>query len=326
MQIFPVFIPQKGCPFECIYCSQEEFSAVKEVPFDILSIQIEAFCRKHQAEDKQIAFYGGTFTGLPLNEREKYYQLIKPFLDGKTTLRISTRPDCVDEEDLIWCKTHGVKTIELGIQDFSDKVLKASGRSYDRATAMDACFRVKEYGFELGVQLMPGLPQSDLNSRRESSESLRRVSPRYLRLYPLIVLRGTKLWDDYQEGKYTPLSLDEAIEICAEYYELAEQIGTEIIKTGIPPLEKSTEYAGPYHPAFGELVKGEILIRKIVNLYKGEDTLQLSYKDISLLTGHDNYGLKKLKKRLDLCNLNVKPDSSLPEGEIRFIQKDLKEG
>jgi len=300
MLIFPVFIPQKGCSFQCVYCDQKQFISVEEVDFTVLEKQIRQFCSKNINTHKQIAFYGGTFTGLTLSQREKYYNLVRPFIDNKTSIRISTRPDAVGYEDLNWCKNHHIKTIELGIQDFSDVVLKASRRGYDSKTAIEACFRIKQEGFELGVQLMPGLPGSSPSSHRESSGTLQGVLPDFVRLYPLIILRGTPLWTEWEKGYIEPLTLEEAINICVEYYDIAERNNIAVIKTGIPSLGKNSEYVGPYHPAFGELVKGERLIRKIEAEYKSGDTIHIGKNEISLLTGHQEYNLRKLMKRLDL--------------------------
>jgi histone acetyltransferase (RNA polymerase elongator complex component) len=316
--IYPIFIPQKGCPFQCIYCDQTQFDSAEHIPLETISTQIEQFCLKHKDKPRQIAFYGGTFTGLTLPDREKYYQLAEPFLDNLTSLRISTRPDFIDPEILNWCKEHQIKTIELGIQDFNDEVLRASKRGYTSKQAIDACLMIKQADFELGIQLMPGLPQSTLISHKESMRGLQGVMPGFVRLYPLIILAGTPMWNMMEKGDYTPLSLEEAISICVDYCEWAEQNGVEVIKIGIPSLHQGSKYAGPYHPAFGELVKGERLIRKIIQGYKPDNIIHISEKEISLLTGHKGYNLIKLLKRLEKCSVEIVPLSSLKRGEVRY--------
>lgn len=318
MLIYPVFIPQQGCPFRCVYCNQTSFGSVKELPAQDLTEQIGAFCLAHQNEHKQIAFYGGTFTALSLAVRESYYQVVKPFFDDKTTLRVSTRPDAVGAEELDWCGEHKVRTIELGIQDFNDEVLAASCRGYDNKTAVEACLLVRQYGFELGVQLMPGLPCSAPASHLKSLEHLQQVQLDFLRIYPLIILSGTPLWDDYKAGKIQPLSLEEAIDICILYCEWARCNNVSIIKLGIPSLQKGLDYVGPYHPAFGELVKGEMLIREIEQFYEPGKTVHISSKDISLLTGHQDYNLRKLIQRTGLERRKIVADAALPQGEIRL--------
>jgi histone acetyltransferase (RNA polymerase elongator complex component) len=149
-------------------------------------------------------------------------------------------------------------------------------------------------------------------------KALEIIKPAFVRIYPLIVLANTPLWRDYQAGKYNPLSMEEAIGICADYCLLAEMNGFEIIKIGIPSLHKDCQFAGPYHPAFGELVKGEVLIKKIVSAYKNDYTIHIHPRDISLLTGHKSYNLLRLLNRLDLCKLKIKTDTNLKKGEVCF--------
>lgn len=321
MLIYPIFIPQQGCLHSCIYCDQIQFDSVEQLPFNTIQKQLELFCSKHKNQPRQVAFYGGTFTGLTLSERETYYKLVEPFLDNQMTIRISTRPDYINTEILSWCKEHNIKTIELGIQDFNDEVLLASKRGYDAKQAMEACTSVKKAGFELGIQLMPGLPQSSQITRFESMNNLLNVSPDFIRLYPLIILANTPLWKEWEAGKYIPLSLEEAINVCAEYCDFATQAGIKVIKVGIPSLVKGSKSIGPYHPAFGELVKGELLIRKIRQGYNQEETINISCKDISMLTGHKGYNLIKLLERLKKCSVKIEQKSDLKTGEVSYVKK-----
>lgn len=321
MLIFPIFIPQQGCPFKCIYCDQVQFDAVNTIPHEMISSQLAQFCAMHSGKTKQVAFYGGTFTGLETSVRDTYYQLIEPFLDNQMSIRISTRPDFIDAEILNWSKEHHITTIELGIQDFNNEVLKSSQRGYNNQQAINACKIVKQFGFELGVQLMPGLPNSTKETHRMNMEALQIVKPDFIRLYPVIVLAETPLWSEWQAGKYTPLSLDQAIDICIEYYDWAALQNIRISKIGIPSLEKGRKYAGPYHAAFGELVKGEILIRKIAQNYNQQEKIRISAHDISMLTGHKGYNLNKLQERFKKCSIKIEQDTQLRSGEIRFSIK-----
>jgi len=316
MLIYPVFIPQKGCPFQCIYCNQKSFDSVEELSLEDLQQQIVQFCSSNRNKQKQIAFYGGTFTALSQTDREQYFKIAEPYLDDITSLRISTRPDCAGSDELDWCKEHQVKTIELGIQDFQDAVLEASGRGYDSQTAVEACLRVKQFGFELGVQLMPGLSCLAPASNSDCLDLLEIVKPDFIRIYPLVIIKGTPLWNLYELGKVTPLTLEEAIDLCIHYLDWAERHNITVIKIGIPSLEKDSDYAGPYHPAFGELVKGERLIRKILPFYKPGKVINLAAQDISLLTGQQGYNLSRLKQRLGSEDVKLRTDKSLAQGVI----------
>jgi histone acetyltransferase (RNA polymerase elongator complex component) len=323
MIIYPIFIPNKGCPFKCVFCDQQQFDSVSEVPLEQLERQVAQFCQKHDNEVKQIAFFGGTFTGLHFSEKEKYTKLVTPFLDEKTSIRVSTRPDMVSLEELDWCKNNGIKTIELGIQDFSDTVLQNSKRGYTSQIAIDACLRVKQAGFELGVQLMPGLPAASNATVEYNIDCLIKILPNYLRIYPLIILDKTSLWQDYEAGLVKPLSLDEAIAVSLQLSDAAEKHGIEVIKIGIPSLGTNVKYHGPYHPAFGELVKAQRLINKIAEIYKPASTVHIAKQDLSLLTGHHSYGLKKLLNRLDLCSIKIKLDESLSKGFVKISDEVL---
>lgn len=322
MLIYPIFIPQKGCPFKCIFCDQQQFDSVEIISFETIRSQLAQFCQKHSGTKKQIAFYGGTFTGLSNSERDSYYNLVKPYLDTDTTIRISTRPDYIDPDILAWCADHSIKTIELGIQDFNDEVLIASARGYDKVQAINACLLIKQAGFELGVQLMPGLPSSSAISVTDTMECLAFIVPDFIRLYPLIILSGTALWILWEEGRYQPLELGEAIGICADYCMFAKNHGISVSKIGIPALDKDSKYIGPYHPAFGELVKGELLIRKIEAGIEPDSAIHISEKEISMLTGHKGYNLIKLLKRIRKCSVKLVPDAYLEKGEISFSNED----
>ncbi|HPS39412.1 MAG TPA: radical SAM protein [Candidatus Cloacimonadota bacterium] len=300
--IFPLFIPQEGCPLQCVYCDQRKISG--QDGYDPLTayIQTRDFIQNHPGREKQIAFYGGSFTALPPSRREDILRDILPLLDDTTTIRISTHPLAIDSEVLSWAAAKRIRTIELGIQDFQDEVLRRSGRGYTEIEAVKACELVQEAGFELGIQLMPGLPGSDARSLDLNKELLNRLRPEFLRLYPLVVIRGTPLAEIYAQGKYRPLSLEEAITICADYTEFTRPLGIRIIKLGLPSgIAESEIVAGPWHPAFGEFVRAELLIREISLDYQADQTIFLDRSQRALLSGHGGKYQKILCDRLKIC-------------------------
>ena len=274
--IYPLFIPNAACPGRCIFCDQKRISGAGELSPDYAE-QIKHFVERNPGVDKQIAFYGGTFTALEQAARDRLISPILPLLDQFSGLRISTHPLYVENEQLDWCRVNRVRTIELGIQDFADQVLEAAGRGYNSAQAMQACRRVQEAGFEMGVQLMPGLPGADQSTLALNRERLAQIKPDTLRLYPLIVIKGTPLEELYLDGKYVPLSMEEAIMQCADYVDFCQEQGIKLIKLGIPSnLDIKDIIAGPYHAAFGEFVKAELLVRKIVLDFEPESPIILS--------------------------------------------------
>ncbi len=306
MLIYPVFIPQWGCPQQCIYCNQSKITDSKGFDPGELVPQLEAFVSYNKDKDKQIAFYGGSFTALDIASRQRVLEHFLPIIDARTSFRISTRPDCIDQDVLQWCKAYKIQTIELGIQDFSDRVLNASGRSYTSDIAYAACSLVMDSGIELGVQLMPGLPGWDVDSLAFNHYSLEQLRPALLRIYPLIVISGTALETLYRNKKYIPLSMETAINQCADYTALTKQTGTKIIKLGLPSnLNPSEVVAGPYHPAFGEFVRAELLVREIEATYKPGAKIVLDKKKMSLLMGHERKFYNILCKRIDSCTPDI---------------------
>ena len=317
MRILPIFIPHLGCPFDCIYCNQKLITKTDLPDLKNIKQQIADFCQS-SIENKEIAFYGGTFTALSRNEQQKYFDLIAPFLVKISGIRISTRPDFISEEELTFCRQNGVSTIELGIQSFSDIVLKTSGRGYTSHQAIKSCQLIKSHSFQLGIQLMPGLPGFSSDSLRTSIATTIDLKPDFVRIYPTIILSGTTLHKMYERGKYIPLSLDEAIDISVEMKEIFEHHNIRIIKIGLhSDIDKNSIIAGPYHESFGELIRAEILLRKITDNFSPK-TLNISPTDISLFKGFNNRMLSKLKKNVKTDNIAIHINPDLTKGIFLF--------
>lgn len=308
MLIYPVFLPQAACPGTCIYCDQVAITGAPALPDPLaLSRDLEAFLCRNRDREKQIAFYGGSFTAIPEAERNQLLAPILPLMDEITTLRISTHPLYIDEQILAWAKTVRIRTIELGIQDFNDEVLLASRRGYSSSDAIQACRMVKENRFELGVQLMPGLPGWTDASLRANRKCLEELAPDFLRVYPLIVIEGTPLAELWKSGTYRALSLEEAIAQSVDYLELCEASGIKLIKIGLPSnLDSAKVLAGPWHPAFGEFAKAEALVRKIMLDYQPDQPILLEKSQCSLLLGHRRRYFRILEDRLKTCNIVLK--------------------
>lgn len=297
MKIFPVFLGMRGCPARCVYCDQDKISGAPDLDIKATLVQIQNFITRNAGLPKQIAFYGGSFTALDRDFREKLLGSVLEVCDSSTSFRISTHPLFVDDSILDWCAKRNIKTIELGIQDFNDEVLKQSCRGYTGKQAWEAAVRVKEKGFELGIQLMPGLPGWSPVSLAENHARLLELKADLLRLYPLVVIRGTALEKIFHAGQYKPLDLDEAVTQCADYFPIAEQARTRIIKLGIPSnIDAKEIVAGPWHPAFGELVKAELIARKVLSINPQEEAATLSREEIRMLKAHGGKALDKVQQ------------------------------
>lgn len=305
MLIYPVFLPQAACPGTCIYCDQVAITGIPALPDpQVLRSELEAFINRNRGIEKQIAFFGGSFTAIPEEDRNELMDPILALLDGATSLRISTHPLYIDAQVLTWCQQHQIRTIELGIQDFADTVLQTSLRGYRSSEAIQACRLVKDSGFELGVQLMPGLPGWTSSSLELNHSILKELKPQFLRIYPLIVLEGTPLAELWRSEDYRALSLEEAINQSLDYMDLCEAHGIKLIKLGLPSnLDPTRVLAGPWHPAFGEFVKAEALVRKIMLDYQPDQPILLDKRQSSLLLGHQRRYYRILEDRLKTCNI-----------------------
>ncbi len=323
MKIYPIFIPQQGCAYQCIYCNQFEITGTQEIDKEKLISELNMFKLKNKGLVKEIAFFGGTFTALDPNVRIEYFNLIEPFLDSKTTVRYSTRPDCIDTRILAESILNHVTTIELGIQSFEDNVLRLSGRNYTSKVAINAAKAIKENGIKLGVQLMPGLPGYSQESLARTISITKKIKPDFVRIYPLLVLHDTPLEQLYKKGVYNPLKLQDAVFDAVEMIDQFEEYGIKIAKVGLHSdiTERDAVVAGPFHPSFGELVKGELLIRKMLKEINQDCVLEISDKNISLLYGHNQYILKQLLKRCSFTIHEIVKSMKLKKGEFRILSR-----
>lgn len=270
--IIPVFIPHRGCPNDCVFCNQKAITARQAdvTPDDVRNL-IDKYLPTltgRGLETIEVAFFGGSFTGIPIEEQSAFLEVAADYKSRGLIDRIhmSTRPDYIDRSILDNLKSYGADVIELGVQSFDDAVLKAAGRGHDAKAVYTACDLIKEYGFELGIQLMIGLPGDSLESCLYSAGETVRVAPAIARLYPTIVLNDTKLFEMYRAGTYHPLTTEEAVAITKEMYKILYGAGINIIRVGLKSTDlisgsgdDSDQTAGhTYHPAFRQLVEGEI--------------------------------------------------------------------
>lgn len=259
----PVFISELACPGRCIFCNQSRITGHERPPTPEQASRIIATCMATVPEDAEveIAFFGGSFTALPFALQRAYLNAAQSYASsGRIAgIRVSTRPDRINNSTLDLLDHYSVTTIELGVQSFDDRVLAGSRRGYDAATAIRACQLVKSRGFKLSVQLMIGLPGDSRQACRKSVSQSASLGADMARIYPTLVLKDTELADMTEAGSYIPLDLDEAISRAAEMLISMEAHGIQVIRIG---LQSNTDLqpgqsimAGPYHPAFGELVE-----------------------------------------------------------------------
>jgi len=258
----PVFIPHLGCPFQCIYCNQKYISGTLKVP-DI--DEVHAIIRQKLSTIDtaiaavEVAFFGGSFTCLSKTEQEKYLQAVQTNISDKKVngIRISTRPDYIDENILDLLHHYHVKTIELGVQSMSDRILMNAGRGHTVEDVVNASALIKKNGFKLGIQTMIGLPGESNEESEFTASRVISLKPDCVRIYPVLVLKDTELERQFSEGTYEPLSLQLAVERVATVLRMYINNDINVIKVGLHPSEEFESggklVAGPFHPAFREM-------------------------------------------------------------------------
>ncbi len=310
--IIPIFIPHGGCPERCNFCDQSvsgghpiSISKVDETVRRYLSF-------KKNTDSVEAAFYGGTFTALTQQIQERYLEVLKPFLESKEihSVRIATRPDAIDK---IWLKVikkkFQVKTIEIGAQSFNLEVLQALGRSHSVKSIGDAVYVLKELNISCGLHLMVGCPKESAQDDFLMVKKVLELRPDFIRLHPLLILKDTPLEKLWQNGEFAPLSIEQAVERCAWITSTIEKEGIKVIRLGLQTNEflPQAVLAGPYHPAFGDLVRGRILRKKVCNDLQslnphsgGVLEIALHQKEAGSFVGPHRENLNWLKKTFEL--------------------------
>lgn len=315
-EIYPVFIPNGGCLHQCIFCDQNLTASSAGLPS---GEQVERFLDDVLPDIGQgeIAFYGGTFTALPAFLMTSYLQVAHSFVaQGRVaSVRISTRPDELLPATLECLSEYDVRTIEIGCQSFSDRVLEASERGYKASVALDAVKRCRAAGYRLGIQLMPGLPGGDSQEALSSLRQALSLRPDFIRIYPTVVVAGTVLAEQWRSGQYQAWTLDEAVECVADMMLHCYEVGVPVIRVGLHHVPEMVEsiLAGPYHPSFGQLVRSRLWRRALAEAAEqGVETFKVHPSDLSDVYGHSRDNLKWLDA-MDYKRA-ILTDSMVPRG------------
>lgn len=338
--IIPIFVPHLGCSNNCTFCNQKSISGqMKNVTKEEVKNTIEEFLSSFKNDNikREIAFFGGSFTGIETKIQEELLSVAYEYVkNGKVEgIRVSTRPDYIDKEKLKLLKKYGVKTIELGVQSTNDYILKKCQRGHTFEDVKKASKLIRRYGFTLGHQMMIGLPDSTRLDELKTAKDLAKLKPKIIRLYPVLVIKNTQLEEDYKNGEYEPVTLIQAVETCKELYYFFESKKIKVIRIGLqntdlisnPGNIESEVVAGPYHEAFGQLVEDSIWYDNIVNKIKKlnikviEAEIIVNPVNVNNAVGHKKENLKKLKEIYDL-DLKVTQSEEIKSG--KFNLKILK--
>lgn len=327
-----VFIPHAGCPNMCSFCNQNKISGAEKAPSadEVYSVCRNQFENMPDRSNTEIAFFGGSFTAIPHDYMVSLLECVQPFIydGGFDGIRISTRPDCIDENILDILKKYNVKAIELGCQSMCDDVLTMNNRGHNSEAAVKSSELIKSYGFELGLQMMTGLYGSSYEKDILTAKRICRINPDTVRIYPTVILKGTKLDELYQSGRYITHDIEYMVDLCSEIMHMFNEKGIRIIKCGLHSSETVEEdmTGGYYHPAFRELCESRIFRNAIENALSSyaekEFVIYVSGRNISRATGHKRSNAEYFRK--SGISLRIKPDNTLADDE--FAVYSIKKG
>jgi len=336
--IIPIFIPHYGCTHACVFCNQQKITGrgTPVTPAEVAGIIDQHISRITEKRHIEVAFYGGSFTALDTSIQQA---LLKPAYNALQhgrihAIRLSTRPDYINDEIVQNLIDFGVSIIELGVQSLDNEVLKASARGHTYGDVIQAVAVIKKLGLQCGIQLMPGLPGEDWSSLITTARGVLQLAPNFIRIYPTVVIAHTKLADMYHDGRYTPLSLLMGTARAAFLKLLFLQYKIPVIRTGLQATEDLSNHdvvlAGPYHPAFGEMVDSYLFYLMMAHAVESiapnqqRITMLIHHhsRDTSKIRGLANRNIKKLTSIYNIDHLTLKADGQSLD-EILIESQDL---
>ncbi|NLJ58573.1 MAG: radical SAM protein [Tissierellia bacterium] len=321
IKIIPIFVPHIGCPNDCVFCNQRKITGHHRstINKEYVSKIVEEYIKTIDSNTyTEIAFFGGSFTAIDKNIQEELLTVAKYYKDLGIVNRIrcSTRPDSINVEILQLQKKYGMDIIELGIQSLDDQVLKLSNRGHTKQQSLNASQLIKDHGFVLGHQIMPGLPGSNREKDIKTCLESITMKPDIVRIYPTLIIKDTELLKMHTDGIYQPLNLEEAVERTAYIYSLYKVNNINVIRIGLQNSDTINEnkdvVAGPFHPSFRQLVEEKLYLTSIVSKLKGRDLkdkeIVIAAKEIliSYLAGHKKRNINRLKEIFSVKKVSFK--------------------
>lgn len=340
--IIPIFVPHEGCPHDCVFCNQgkitgenkeiilgPKYKQENKVDSDFVRKTIEEYIETIGEGDRvlEVSFFGGTFTAIDINKQRELLAVAKEYKEKNIIdyIRLSTRPDYIDEFILDHLKSYRVDIIELGVQSLDKEVLHKSGRGHGYEEVLKASKLIRDYGFTLGHQIMVGLPEDTFEKDIETTKESIKMKPDICRIYPALTVKNTPMEDMYLEGTYKPYTLEEAVCISAKLYKMYKENNIQVIRIGLQPTDNialgKDIVDGPFHPAFRELVESSIINENIYNILKdksGEVIIRVSNRAVSKLYADKKRYFNELKNKAKNCELKVKVENSMEVDKINI--------
>lgn len=318
-----IFVPHIGCPNKCSFCNQRYITGTFKAPTtrDVaIAVKNAQKNPKYDPATTEIAYFGGSFTAINRNYMLRLLRVACRFEKSGVVsgIRISTRPDAIDEEILELLKQYGVTAIELGAQSLNDKVLRMNNRGHTSADVIKSAKLIREYGFELGLQIMTGLYGDSEASAIKTAEKVIEINPDTVRIYPTIVLKDTDLAALYSDGIYKPQTLEGAVKLASKLYKIFCDSNINVIRLGLHSIEEDAYIAGPWHPAFSELCQSQILLNEVLSkiTQKGNYIIYVNKSDVSKMIGQKRSNIIFLESKG--INCKVSTDENLDKLQIRI--------
>ena len=316
-----IFVPHLGCPNMCSFCNQHHIARTEKIPSkaDVdEAVEIATNSKNYNPSATEIAFFGGSFTAIDKNLMTELLSAAHKHVKSGAVagIRISTRPDSIDDAVLSVLKNYGVSTIELGAQSMDDSVLAMNNRGHSADDVRKASWLIKEYGFNLGLQMMTGLYGSNDDLDVSTAEEIIKLKPDCVRIYPTITLEGTRLQELFESGKYTPADIASSAKLCAKINSLFEKENIPVIRLGLHTIDERAFVAGPWHPAFKELCDSVVFKEKIESMLgvKGRYIAYVNPKDLSKAKGQKKSNIEYFKAKG--YELEIKADNSIEINDV----------
>ncbi len=322
------FVPHAGCPHRCSFCDQR---AISGSVCSVTPQQVRSQCEKAlehwrtTSRRGEIAFFGGSFTAIPREQMLSLLEAAAPFVDGETVtgIRCSTRPDGISPDILALLRSYRVTAVELGVQSLDNRVLVENSRGHTAEDVRSASALIREFGLELGHQMMPGLPGDSPQEVMQTARGIALMKPQTVRIYPTLVLRGTQLAQWYAQGRYVPLSLEETVELGSRLLEFFEGQGIRVIRLGLHASGEVEEnlLAGPYHPALRELCESRRLFYRmkaaLQELPQGNWEVLVPQRQLSMAIGQKRQNIERLGELGYRVQIRVQESPGAADIQIR---------
>jgi histone acetyltransferase (RNA polymerase elongator complex component) len=333
--IIPIFLPNLGCSHQCAFCNQTSITGVtrETISPETLCVMINEFLeyKKSQRRSVQVSFYGGNFLGLKKDYIRILLDETTKFVKNKKvdSIRFSTRPDTISVEQLDIIKDYPVSTIEIGVQSMDNQVLAMAKRGHTALDTEKASALLKERNYDVGMQMMVGLPGDDENKSLFTAQRMAWLSPDFVRIYPTVVLAHSRLAAWYRNGEYAPWSVSRCVSLVKNLYLFFKSKDIPVIRMGLQATEDlakdTTVLAGPFHPAFGHMVHSETFMDMAVSMMEAHTgpcdkiTINVHPRSISKMRGLNNKNVKRLKEKFQIKCLDIIPDPSIAQDKLTVV-------